>query len=202
MYALSMSALARDGRSMNTSGQKTRFSIAAFQSRGDLHQAVTALLDAGFDLRQIGLAVTYETLEPACSEASGTNGHLPAEASSLTSSQANGQTPSEPKSHNAVGWLMSHLEPTATRLSAGTVWISANSLWQMVGCFSVSDEDTAEAANSGMPPGTRAAMLDHLERGAWLVGVNALSFNQLRAGMRILLAHSDARVETCELHLA
>ncbi|HRK19028.1 MAG TPA: hypothetical protein PK970_08735, partial [Hyphomicrobiaceae bacterium] len=82
-------------------------------------------------------------------------------------------------------------------LKGKKIMVSEGSEGQFAGCFSPHDDDLPE--NSPLA-GARSKLLAQLYSGAWLLGANALSYEQLRAGTRILLAHSSDRVETFELH--
>ena len=165
-------------------GHKTRFSIAAFRSLVELDAAVSALVAAGFAHDQIGLAATETSILDFKSNGSpngvGSGGRRVTESVSAV-----------------IDGLVRRFEASAYRVAGAKIMVSEGSAGQFAGCFSTKDEDVP--LHSPLA-GSRSKLLAQLYSGAWLLGANALSYEQLRAGTRILLAHSSDRVETFELH--
>lgn len=156
-------------------GNKTRFSIAAFRSLDDLDAAVNALVNAGFSEEQIALAATRTSVNE---RGSGPNG--------------SGETASP-----VLKSLLDRFVVTPHQVAGVAIMVSEGVKDQFADFFAIQRD---EPVPSGLMAATRAKLLSQLYSGMWLIGANALSYDQLRSGTRILLAHSSDRVETFELH--
>lgn len=165
-------------------GHKTRFSIAAFRSLSELDAAVSALVAAGFSDDQIGLAATETSIIEFKSNI-GANGAV------------NGGRRVNEAVSAVLDALVRRFKASAYRVAGAKIMVSEGATGQFAGCFSTNED---ELPLQSPLAGSRSKLLAQLYSGAWLLGANALSYEQLRAGTRILLAHSSDRVETFELH--
>lgn len=167
---------------MEAWGNKTRFSVAAFRALQDLEAAVSGLIEIGFEAPQIGLAAIRSRLAELERPIAGgaPNGLWSTGLLSLSD-------------------FFGLFDVTEAMIDGEFVVVNHGSTWQAVGCFDAHANDAADG-DAGISYASRAKMLDQLGSGVWLLGANARSFAQLRAGTRLLLAHSCDRVETFELH--